>query len=284
LRRLRNKYRLVILRDVDYEERASISIKGFNVLAFISVIFLVMFFVFYLLFGFTPFKSLLPGTFTSVKQQKVVRLAYKADSLSRLMKAQKAYLNNVQAILKGDVADSPRLRKTARKELEEVQQDSVNLKTNSMQDSLFRAEFESQDPYQIAFNEAGKPRQGLADYAFFPPLKGEITSRYNESSGHFAVDIVGPENVGIKAVLDGTVIFSEWSAATGHVIMVQHAHNLVSVYKHNSELLKKVGKFVGAGEVIAIIGESGELSTGPHLHFELWHKGNPINPEEYIAF
>jgi murein DD-endopeptidase MepM/ murein hydrolase activator NlpD len=124
----------------------------------------------------------------------------------------------------------------------------------------------------------------IGSVLFFVPLKGVITNEFNISQGHFGVDIVSRQNEAIKAVLDGTVILSNWTIETGFTIAIQHQENIISVYKHNSALLKKVGEFVKAGDPIAIVGQTGELTSGPHLHFELWYDGNPVNPKEYITF
>ena len=98
------------------------------------------------------------------------------------------------------------------------------------------------------------------------------------------MDVVANKDEAIKAIQDGTVVFTGWTVETGYVIALQHPGNIVSVYKHNSVLLKKEGNIVRAGESIAIIGESGELSTGPHLHFEIWINGNPMDPKDYVVF
>ncbi len=121
-------------------------------------------------------------------------------------------------------------------------------------------------------------------YYFFPPLKGYVTNEFEPRSDHFGIDVVAPENEPVKAVMDGVVIFSQWTSETGYVIGLQHGNNLLTLYKHNSVLLKKEGNFVKAGDAIAIIGNSGEQTTGPHLHFELWYNGQPINPRDYIVF
>jgi murein DD-endopeptidase MepM/ murein hydrolase activator NlpD len=107
---------------------------------------------------------------------------------------------------------------------------------------------------------------------------------FNPAQKHYGVDIVSKQNEAVKVVLDGTVLFSAWTLETGYVIAVQHSRNIVSIYKHNSAILKKTGDYVRASEPIAIVGETGELATGPHLHFELWSDGNPVDPKEYITF
>ena len=165
--------------------------------------------------------------------------------------------------------------------------DTVTL-LKSVEDSLLRAEFESQNMYNLYFNEHGQNREtsrsSIRSFNFFAPIKGVITAKFNLSEKHFGTDIVTSHNEAVKATLDGTVIFTDWTLETGHVIAIQHARNLISFYKHNSVLLKKQGEHVNAGDPIAISGESGELLSGPHLHFELWYNGAPINPEEYIIF
>ena len=164
-----------------------------------------------------------------------------------------------------------------------VRYEHIHIKP-SAGDSLLRKQIESQDVYSLAFNPSKSQKNGVADFLFFMPLKGVVTNSFNAKEEHFGVDIAAPENEAIKAALDGTVTISTWTSETGYVIQIQHENNLISVYKHNSTLLKKSGQFVKAGDVIAIIGNSGELSTGPHLHFELWYNGNPIDPQEYMIF
>ena len=153
---------------------------------------------------------------------------------------------------------------------------------------MLRAEFETQNMYNLYFNEYGQSREtsrsSIRSFNFFAPINGVITAKFNLSEKHFGTDIVTSHNEAVKATLDGTVIFTDWTLETGHVIGIQHARNLISFYKHNSVLLKKQGEHVNAGDPIAISGESGELLSGPHLHFELWYNGTPVNPEEYIIF
>lgn len=127
-------------------------------------------------------------------------------------------------------------------------------------------------------------RSGIAAYSFFSPIKGIVTEKFQPLSSHYGVDIASKKDEAIKSCLDGTVIMSSWTSETGYVIAIQHNNNLISLYKHNSILLKKIGGFVRAGEAIAIVGNTGEISSGPHLHFELWYNGSAVNPEEYINF
>ena len=145
----------------------------------------------------------------------------------------------------------------------------------------FREEFEESGISLVSFNARSND---LHEIFFYSPLTGLVSDRYNVSEGHFGVDVVAKKNEPVKAVADGTVIFASWTQDSGHVIAIQHRSNLISVYKHNAELLKKVGNFVSGGEIISIVGNTGELTDGPHLHFELWNDGNPVNPEDFVSF
>lgn len=154
--------------------------------------------------------------------------------------------------------------------------------TQSENDSIFRKEHEAEEKFNLTIAGENKAR-GISSIHFFTPMKGMISNAYDGQAGHYGVDVVGPLNERISAVLDGTVIFAEWTLNTGYVIHIQHSNDLVSIYKHNQELLKN-REYVRAGEAIAILGNSGELTSGPHLHFELWHNGKALNPESYIKF
>ena len=146
-----------------------------------------------------------------------------------------------------------------------------------------RTEIEQQDKYNLSVgNEPGSG--SISNFYFFTPVKGTITTKFNSTEKHFGVDVVAAPDAVIKSTLDGTVVMSDWTSQTGYVIAIQHSNNLFSIYKHNSALLKSAGNVVKAGEVIAIIGNSGEITTGPHLHFELWYNGAPVDPTDYIAF
>ncbi|NTV83610.1 MAG: M23 family metallopeptidase, partial [Bacteroidales bacterium] len=165
--------------------------------------------------------------------------------------------------------------------------DNVKMK-RSAEDSLLRLEVENQNKYSLykieTNDNASQKKSSIGSVLFFSPLKGIVTNQYNPAQKHYGIDIVAKQNEAVKAVLDGTILFSNWTLETGYVIAVQHSQNIVSLYKHNSALLKKEGDYVRAGDPIAIVGETGELVTGPHLHFELWSDGNPVDPKEYITF
>lgn len=284
IHKLRNKYRLVIMNDETYEERLSFRLSRLNVFVFTGAIAILLIILTIYIIAFTPLREYIPG-YTDVSLQKnIYDLQLRADSLEQTCRVNDLYIHNINNIIMGKeiVEALPELPEST------ANYDSIKLE-RSVEDSLLRAEMESQDQYNIAYyNEPEELYKGkvtsIANFNFFTPLKGIITNNFNPAENHYGVDIVAKRNDAIKATLDGTVIFADWTLETGYIIGIQHQRNLISVYKHNSSLLKKEGNVVKAGEPIAIIGESGELSTGPHLHFELWFNGKPINPRDYLTF
>lgn len=278
LSKLKNKYRLVIMNDATFEEKLSFRLTPLNVFT-VGGTFLIVFTVSLVaLIAFTPIREFIPG-YSDVNTRKNALLAVlKVDSLENALLARDIYIQNIANILEGKIT----------KEELEIKVDSALKYKNiylvkSPQDSILRAQIESEDKYNIALKDESI-RKSMSAYFFFAPLNGYITASFNPREDHYGIDIVGPENEAIKATLEGTVILASWTNDNGYVLQIQHPNNIISVYKHNSALLKKVGDYVKAGEPIAIIGSSGENSTGPHLHFEIWYNGIPINPQEYIIF
>jgi murein DD-endopeptidase MepM/ murein hydrolase activator NlpD len=212
-------------------------------------------------------------------QRTIVMLAAKTDSLTRSIESRDRYLANLKAVISGDLpADS--IKKPIGNG---TRFDTIDVPGASEAEKKLRAEIEARDRFSL-YAEASVQEGSLSNFLFFTPVKGIITSEFSPKTKHFGIDIVASANEVIKSTLDGTVIFSDWTSDTGYMIAVQHGNNLFSIYKHNSALLKSAGDFVKAGEVIAIIGDSGELTTGPHLHFELWYNGTAVNPIEYMTF
>ena len=213
--------------------------------------------------------------------RKLYELSQKVDSLATEVEVKDQFIKNFQRILNGDSLDN--IEAGNREYTNELNiQADVDLKVISPVDSLFRQEFEKTDLSLMRFTSN---RENVLEEVFlFSPISGFVSAPYNVKEGHFGVDIVAKKNEPVKSVADGTVTMASWTQDSGWVIAIQHRNNLISVYKHNAELLKKVGNFVNAGEIIAIIGNSGELTDGPHLHFELWYNGNSMNPEEFVSF
>ena len=273
-KKLLHKYRFVIITDDSFEEKLSVKLNRLNIFAFAGFFVFICFFSALLLIAYTPLKEYVPGKSTTEVQKSLIELNVKTDSLERALNSKEIYLQNITNIINGDELITP-----------ENTEDILNSEKEiffekSIEDSLLRVKVETEDKSSITFNK-DKNNEFLM---FYPPLGGIITDKFNNKTRHFGVDLVAKEKSRIATVLEGTIIVSHWTSETGYVIGVQHKNDFISLYKHNSVLLKEVGDFVNAGDHIAIIGNSGELSTGPHLHFELWHKGIPVNPENYISF
>lgn len=283
LQKYKQKYRFVVLNEDTLQEKSSFRLTRLNVLFLISLIVVVLMGVFYLAIAYTPLKEYIPGYADFNTRELVTEHILKTDSVERVIDKELRYNENIINILKGDVAQYG--KESYQKSVDtEIKQKPPTQIVKSKEDSILRKEVEEVEPYNLFYQESKAIETKLKALNFFPPAKGVITAKFDPSIGHYAVDIATTPGAGIKSTLDGKVIFANWNVNTGYVIIIQHQNNLISVYKHNSVLLKKVGNFVRAGEVIAIVGNTGELSSGPHIHIELWYDGKPLNPEEYIIF
>lgn len=275
-KKLKHKYRLVVLNDESFQEELSFVLSPFNLIFFfigLSVV-IVMITAFVILY--TPVKKYLPGSSYEEVAKSVDELLHQTDSLTAISEQQDLYIENLKRIMNGEVPIS--YGDTS------IVEDKPEVKDiiPSKDDSMLRSKVVEAEKYNVPTNNFSGG--SLAAMKFFPPLKGIVNATFDLKENHLGVDILAEENTPIKATLSGTVLFSGWTVETGHVIMIQHDNNLVSVYKHNSVILKKQGETVNAGDPIAIIGNTGELTTGPHLHFELWFESTAINPEKYILF
>lgn len=274
LKKLRSKYRLVIINDDTFEEKVSITLSRLNVFVSLGSLFLVLIIGTTLLISFTPLREYIPGYASTDLRRNTLVLAIKADSLELELEKNQMYLQNIQNVLNGEPID-PIVHNDEGQLIE-----TPNItNTLSPEDSILRKYVEEEEQFTVSTSN-----EELINYTFFSPLKGVISSKYNPKEGHLAIDLNAPPNTPVKSCLKGTIIYSGWSSETGYTLIVQHNSNLISVYKHNSALLKKQGDLVQSGEAIAIIGNSGSETTGPHLHFELWHHGHPVDPQDYISF
>ena len=234
--------------------------------------------------AFTPLREYIPGYTDTSLQREVYALSRRADSIEEELHSKDIYFNNLKLIIEGYEFEYDSTNpKDIYKPLAPFDVDTIEIR-KSVEDSILRAEFEQANLYNLINPSALVKSQHYGVSNFFTPLSGMITMPYDPSNRHYGIDIAAKENQVIKATLDGTVVFSSWTPDYGYTIGIQHENNYFSTYKHNSTLLKKEGDYVKAGEVIAIIGESGTITTGPHLHFELWHNGLSVNPQEYIDF
>jgi murein DD-endopeptidase MepM/ murein hydrolase activator NlpD len=276
----REKYRFAVSNDHTFEEVWRITLTRYN--AFLLVTFLILFIIGATtsLIAFTNLREFMPGYPDVTMRRNILMSAIRLDSLDKELALRDKYFSNLNAIISG----AQPLEKFA---LQDTTKKYKSIRfTNSPQDSALRARVENEERYNLNLGPtSAETVTSLAGLHFFPPVKGIISGRYDIRTKHFGTDIVTKPKAIVSSALDGTVIFTGWTMETGFVIEVQHTNNIVSVYKHNAALLKETGDLVRAGEAISIVGDSGELYTsGPHLHFEIWYKGSPLDPEKHILF
>lgn len=277
--RLKHRYRLVVMNDDTFAESFSLRLTPLGLLILISGITIVFTVLVISLVAFTPLREYIPGYGNVSETRELVNLNLRADSMEKAMAAKDWYIQNISNVLQGKLEGKPEKPK------KDSAVDYSDLKiVAGSKDSALRKEIESRDKYSLSLQDKSKPVSSISSFFFFSPVKGIVTTSFRLTEGHYGVDVAARENEVIKATLDGTVVFSGWTSSDGYVIQIQHNNNLVSVYKHNSDLTRKVGDYVKAGDPIAIIGNTGETSSGTHLHFELWYNGNPLNPQDYIVF
>jgi len=273
--KLTDKYRLVVLNDDTFEERLSLKLSVLNIFVLGGILSFLLILITTFFITLTPVKEYIPGYSSTNLKIKATKLAIQTDSLKRKLDVLNDFTKALQPILMGEIEakfiDSLQLI-----ERNTIQDSLLNA---SKEDSIFREKIESQDRFPIQNNAATNVK-----IVFFAPLNGNLSQGFDSQKNHLAVDIVAKKNTAVKATADGTVIFSGWTTETGYVLILKHAYDYISVYKHNGNLLKEQGDFVKSGEVIASVGSSGELTTGPHLHFELWSGGYAINPINLIDF
>ena len=276
-KKLLHKYRLVVLNEDTFEERFAVKLTQLNVFFLSSLAAIILVTLTTLLIVFTPLREYIPGYSSTALQKQALELDSKTDSLLKSINMNDAYINSLKSVLRGEVS-AVVINKDSIFKAAQADTDVLELNP-SKADSLLREKVRNEDKYNL-FESA----TSVKDFVFFPPVNGSISSGFEPNEKHFAVDIVVPTNTPVKATSDGRVLFASWTSDAGYVIIIDHGDELVSVYKHNSSLTKSQGDFVRSREVIAISGASGELSTGPHLHFELWSNGTPLNPTNFIDF
>ncbi len=276
-RKLLHKYRLVILNESTFEEKISFKLSRLNVFITGTLFIIVLIGLTTLLIAFTPLREYIPGYSSTRLKKQATELTYKTDSLVNVLFYTNRYLENIRMVLRGDVENNE-INRDSLFEQFKIDPSTVDL-SPIREDSVLRAQVALEDKYNLFQRSTSQ-----GSLVLFSPVSGVISHQYDADKKHFAVDIVAEKDAPVKAVANGTVIFSEWTAETGFVIIMEHEEGLLSVYKHNGSLSKEQGDLVKAGEVIASVGNTGEFTTGPHLHFELWSNGNPVNPSDYIDF
>jgi len=276
-RKLLHKYRLVILNESTFEEKISFKLSRLNVFVTGTLLIIGLIGFTTLLIAFTPLREYIPGYSSTALKRQATELTYKTDSLVNALNYTNQYLDNIRKVLRGDIETSQINPDSV---FESIKLDPSQLNLSPIrEDSILRAEVALEDRYNL-FEQPTFDGSIL----LYTPLSGTVSQPYDADLKHFAIDIVAVKDTPVKAVATGRVIFAEWTASTGYVVILEHNQDLISVYKHNGSLTKVQGNIVRAGEVIATVGNTGELTTGPHLHFELWKDGNPVNPENYIDF
>lgn len=270
------KYKLTITNENTLEEIVGLHVSKLNGVSVLLSVITVIFLISATIIVFTPLRNYLPGYMNSEVRSQVVNNALLADSLQQVVARQNLYIMNIQDIFSGKVkADTVQSIDS----LTIVRSDSLMERTKREED--FRKQYEDSERYNLTAVNDGNVTSGVI---FYRPTRGMMSSNFDPDNKHYGVDIAASPNESILATLDGTVILSTYTAETGYVIQVQHSQDFVSVYKHCGSLLKKEGDSVKGGEAIALVGNTGEKTTGPHLHFELWYKGRAIDPSKYIVF
>jgi murein DD-endopeptidase MepM/ murein hydrolase activator NlpD len=276
-RKLLHKYRLVVLNEDTFEERFAIKLTRLNVFVIVSLLTILLIIGTTILIAYTSLREYIPGYSSTSLKKRATELNYKTDSLQGVLVANEKYLESIKRVLTGDVSAIEINKDSIIKAAEQdITHEDL---TPSPEDLRLREKVDKEDKYSLFESATSK-----VNFVLFPPANGSISEGYNINKKHFAVDIVVAKDTPIKATADGTVILAEWTTQTGYVIIIDHGNGLISTYKHNASLTKSQGDLVKSGEVIALSGNTGELTTGPHLHFELWNDGYPIDPTTFIDF
>lgn len=278
---IEKKFLIVIRRKEDFSVITSISITKARI-GLLLVFFLMICFSISLILSKTLLSQWFDPTYVeSENTAKIFALSETLDSLLMEVEAKDNYVRNIKRIISGDDMEDTVSEKEKTLPLE-TNRGEIDLYKSSEATKSIIEEFESMPLEENSFVTITS--SSFSDAYFFPPLKGVVTGGFQPDENHFGVDIVSEEDEPVKSIADGTVVFASWTLETGYVVTVQHSNELVSIYKHNAVLLKKLGDPVRGGEIISIIGNTGEQTTGQHLHIELWYKGNPLNPQEFIKF
>lgn len=277
-RKLTHKYRMVLLNEDTFEEVGNLRLTRLNLIALVGIVLILLVSITYTMIAFTSIRELIPGYPDAAMRQHIRTNAMKLDSLEHEQYVRDQYFDNLNRIISGEV---PEMYMNDTSGMVDSRDISFLRSTN---DSILRQQVEAEEQFRLSALEDGQVSKQLHELHFFTPVKGIITGEFSPVDNHFGIDLVSEPDEVVKATLGGTVTMSNWTLETGYVIQIQHDHEILSVYKHNASLFKTAGEKVSAGDAIAIVGNSGELTTGPHLHFELWHNGVPLDPADYIAF
>lgn len=293
--RMRDHYRLVLIDDDTYSEVGSWRLTPLNAYTFFSSIIVATAILVTLLIMYTPLKRYIPGYGDLARTREIAELKSRVRTMEKEIKANQEYHENIRRIMNGEVVqlskEEAEIRDSDFVDLDSLKADVARipeddaLRAAVANETVLAPRRSAESGSASVVSEQYVPETPLERTFFMSPLSGaEVTSPFNLEKDHLGIDISGVKNSAIRATHDGVVISAGYTVETGYSIAIQHKDNILTIYKHNSVLLKKAGASVKQGEAIAIIGNTGEQSTGPHLHFELWHRGRPVNPADYINF
>lgn len=264
--RLQDNYRLVVIDDDDLKEVNTFKFNLITLYILISTLLVITGAIAVALIFFTPVKRLVPGFDAGSDNSQYVELRRKVDELEELLQAQDVYNKGIGNLLQGiEPGVVPQNTENSEGIDEEVSNTAIT-------------------PINNAQAEEAEKTKELNQFVFATPITGTLSAKFDPDIEHFGSDITAPKNTAIKSIMGGIVVSADWNVDAGNTVIIQHPRNIVSIYKHNSALLVKTGDIVKSGQAVAIIGNTGKLTNGPHLHLELWYNGNPVNPENYISF
>ena len=277
INKLIRSYKVVVSSEDTFEERLSFSTNKFNVFLILSLYSIILIAFTISVVFFTQLKEMVPGYSSSDLLTQAIYLTKKTDSLENELELNNTFYQSIEDVLSGNTEQIIYKDSLAiSNKIENIDPQAISA---NAEDSILRKYVEQEDKFNLTKNELV-----IENKMFVSPVKGQITQKFDPLNNHFALDILVDTGTPVKSILEGKIIFSEWSIDTGHVLIIDHGDDIISVYKHNSKVLKTQNNYVKAGEIIAYSGNQGTLSTGPHLHFELWKNGTPINPEPLFNF
>lgn len=274
--KLLESFHIVLVNEKTLEKRQIITTSRLkliftSIMGFVTILSLV-----FLIIYFTPLKEYFRGYTSTELRASSFDNAIKLDSLENLYLMQKNYISSIKDLLAGKI-NFVDLSQDSIEENRAIR--SLGLVETNAEDSILRALVEEEDKYNLSNTNIEKLSTVL-----FAPAKGGVSAEFSIADKHYGIDITLPINSPIYSISDGRVIFSEWTAETGYVIIIEHLNGMISSYKHNSSLSKSQGELVRTGEIIGFSGNTGSLTSGPHLHFELWFNGEPVDPLSFIEF
>ena len=277
LKILEKRHRLVITDERNKTEMFATAYNRKLYIALASVAAVILIAGTYLLTAHTFIRYTIPGYPDQSTKEAAIENLLKIDSLERVIETWAFQIANIQRVVTG--MDPLQLDTASARSRTDVSSDTI---AYAKEDSLLRAMIKEEERFSLS-----KGRRHITQIEgthFYPPVKGVIAKEYNPAAGHPYIDITSATNTTVCATLDGTVISAGWNDDTGYTIYIQHPNDIISVYKHTEKLLVKTGDKVTAGSPVALVGSAGSPSTNVLLHFELWHKGEAINPAQYMTF